>query len=212
MSIDEQTKIENEWCVKQFATHKANLIQDTDRYFIADWRRTDGSGDYYINFILDKKRGSLIISGDVGDCIATWYNALTLKNLNSYIRHDVEYFISKFQASSDKYIYDNDDVLSDIKEHFAECDIEVYSGIGYDSEEEFWDLVDEEVADSCDGDYYRPTERLVELNADYDRDYWEWLPYCGKRINRRVYLWVYSFDQVLRQLGYVGGGKNAADI
>ena len=89
MSIDEQTKIENEWCVKQFATHQAKLIQDTDRYFIADWRRADGNVDYYINFILDKKRGSLIISGDVGACIATWYNALTLKNLNSYIRHDV---------------------------------------------------------------------------------------------------------------------------
>ena len=209
MIVEDQDKIEQEWCVNQFATHKAKLIQDTDRYFIADWRRADGKADYYINFILDKKRGSLIISGDVGDCIATWYNALTMENLNSYIRHDVEYFISKFQASSDKYVYYDDDVLSDIKEYFKEYDIEVYSGIDYDSEEEFWDLVSEEVTNSCDGNYFRSTERLVELIENYDRDYWEWLSYCGQRINKRVYLWVYSFDQVLRQLGYIGtaGGE-----
>ena len=115
---DEQTKIEQQWCVKQFATHKATLIQDTDRYFAADWRRSDGSGDYYANFIVDKKRGSLIISGDLGDCIATWYNELTPAKLCGFIRHDVGYFISKFQASSDKYVYDEDDVLADIKKYF----------------------------------------------------------------------------------------------
>lgn len=82
---DEQTKIEQQWCVKQFATHKATLIQDTDRYFAADWRRSDGSGDYYANFIVDKKRGSLIISGDLGDCIATWYNELTPAKLCGFI-------------------------------------------------------------------------------------------------------------------------------
>ena len=212
MVIDEQTQIEQKWCIKHFATHKAKLIQDTDRYFIADWRRADGSGDYYINFILDKKRGSLIISGDLGDCIATWYNALTPAKLNSYIRHDVGYFISKFQAYSDKYIYDDDDVLADIKEHFKECNIEIISGIDYEDEEDFWDRVKEEVDESCGGKYYRPTEKLVELIEEYDADYWEWLYHCGERIAKRVYLWVYSFDRVLKQLGYVGGEKNAADI
>lgn len=212
MIVEDQDKIEQEWCVKQFATHKAKLIQDTDRYFIADWRRADGKVDYYINFILDKKRGSLIISGDVGDCIATWYNALTLENLNSYIRYDVEYFISKFQASSDKYVYYDDDVLADIKEHFKEYEIEVYSGIGYDNEEEFWELVGEEVAESCGGKYYHPTDRLVELIENYDRDYWEWLSYCGQRINRHVYLWIYSFNQALAQLGYIGGDKENGSL
>ena len=54
-------------CKERFAAHKATLIQDTDRYMIIDWRKADGSIDYYVNYILDKKRGSLII---------TWETAL----------------------------------------------------------------------------------------------------------------------------------------
>lgn len=58
-------------CEPRFKMHRATLIQNTDRYFVADYRRADGSEEYYINFILDKKYGSLIISGDLGNCIAT---------------------------------------------------------------------------------------------------------------------------------------------
>lgn len=42
-------------CKERFSTHKATLIQDTDRYMIIDWRKADGSIDYYVNYILDKK-------------------------------------------------------------------------------------------------------------------------------------------------------------
>lgn len=205
---DEQTKIEQQWFAKQFATHKATLIQDTDRYFIADWRRADGSSDYYVNFIVDKKRGSLIISGDLGDCIATWYNELTPAKLCSFIRHDIGYFISKFQASSDKYVYDEDDVLADIKKHFKECGIEIDAGPDYPNEGEYyWELVRDEVSNSCDGNSFHPTEHLIELIKEYDNDYWEWLYHCGERIHKRVYLWVYAFEEMLKQLGYVGNEK-----
>ena len=58
-------------CDNRFAMHKATLVQDTDRYLIIDWRRADGSEEYYVNYILDKERGSLIVSGDLGSSIAT---------------------------------------------------------------------------------------------------------------------------------------------
>lgn len=212
MAIENQDEIEQQWCLNQFATHKATLIQDTDRYFIADWRKADGSGEYYINFILDKKRGSLIISGDLGDCIATWYNTLTPVQLNSYIRHNVGYFIGKFQASSDKYFYDDDEVFAAIKQQFKEFDIHIVSGIDYEDEDDFWEIVKEEVRESCDGRVYRPTEKLVRLIEEYDKGYWEWLYRCGESVAKRVYMWVYSFDCVLKQLGYIGGNENATDI
>ena len=101
-------------CKERFAAHKATLIQDTDRYMIIDWRKADGSIDYYVNYILDKKRGNLIISGDLGDCIATWYNAVSPRQMRSYLK-DVHYFTSKFQCSTDKYIYDPDSAFEDIK-------------------------------------------------------------------------------------------------
>ena len=43
-------------CKERFAAHKATLIQDTDRYMIIDWRKADGSIEYYVNYILDKKK------------------------------------------------------------------------------------------------------------------------------------------------------------
>ncbi len=98
--------------------HKATLIQNSDRYTIIDWRRSDGSGEYYVNYIIDRKRGSLVISGDLGDCIATWYNPNSVHNITEYIR-SVYYFIGKFQCSSDKFEYDEDKILDDIKEEDA---------------------------------------------------------------------------------------------
>ena len=85
-------------CKERFAAHKATLIQDTDRYMIIDWRKADGSIDYYVNYILDKKRGSLIISGDLGDCIATWYDPVKPNELrceiNSTRNHDVKLMLA----------------------------------------------------------------------------------------------------------------------
>ena len=82
---------------KNFETHKATLVMNNDRYTAIDWRRADGSGDYYVNYIIDKKRGSLIVSGDLGDSIATWYNPLTVKKLSNFIRNNVDYYIKKIQ-------------------------------------------------------------------------------------------------------------------
>lgn len=61
-------------CKEHFSTHKATIVTENDRYFILDWRREDDSSDWYINFIVDKKRGAFIVSGDLGNSIAVWYN------------------------------------------------------------------------------------------------------------------------------------------
>ena len=77
---------------KHFDTHKAAIAVTTERFLGIDWRRADGSGDYYVSYLLDLKRGALYISGDLGDCIAVWYNPLNEKDLKGYIR-DIGYFI-----------------------------------------------------------------------------------------------------------------------
>ena len=190
---------------ERFATHKATLIQDTDRYLAIDWRRSDGSGDYYVNYILDKKRGSLIISGDLGDCIATWYNKLDVANAKSYI-NNVGYFIGKIQCASDKYTYDEEDVIADIREHFEDFDIDetdVYSiEFGIDNMDDFWQTVEEEVSEStCRSGVFAPTDNLVKIIGQIDDDYFEWLYSCGERIHPRVYLWAVGFQMACDQLG-----------
>jgi len=191
-----------------FSEHKATLIQNTDRYCIIDWGRDD-SNDCYVNYIVDKLRGSLIISGDLGDCIATWYNKLEPSQIKTFIHNDIGYFMSKFQCTSDMYDYDSDDILADIKERldsicdntdfelfFAENDFDIKN------KDELWHEIEDEItANGYNFTEFHPTERLNDIISEFDTDCWEWLPNCGKRIKTRVYLWAEGFYRACEQLG-----------
>lgn len=164
-------------CSRNFSTHRATLIQNTDRYYIIDWRREDGSSNYYVNYIVDKARGSLIVSGDLGDSIATWYNALDPAKLKGYIRNDVDYYISKIQCSSDLYNYDNDDIVEEINKRLDESDVAEYveeSDRFYDADE-FWEFIEDEVSSSVYGDKFIPSQELQDVIEEFDSDSWEWL-------------------------------------
>lgn len=186
------------YCERSFATHKATLIQDTDRYCIIDWRRSDGSGNNYVNYIVDKVRGSLIVSGDLGDSIATWFNAVTPAQLKKYIHNDVEYYVGKFQCASDKYSYDTEDIIEDIRSYIDDDEIwdHISNSDEFDTPEELWETVKDEV-DSCIYDQFIPSDRLYEIFPDS----WEWLPDCGKRIALRCYMWAEGFCMACEQLG-----------
>lgn len=203
-------------CKERFAAHKATLIQDTDRYMIIDWRKADGSIDHYVNYILDKKRGSLIISGDLGDCIATWYNPVKPNELRNYIK-SIDYFMSKFQCSSNEYRYEYDDIFEDVKDHLEEYyDIDSLmqtfeNHYGYVSDEEdFWDSLKNEMNER----FYRFDEPphysddFLSFLTDVDADCYEWLFDCGKRVDIRVYLWAVGYEMAYTQLELQGGRTN----
>lgn len=189
--------------LKAFNTHKATLIQDTERYCIIDWRKSNGDGEYYINFIVDKKRGSLIVSGDLGDSIATWYNPLTISNLKSYIYKDIGYYMSKFQCTSDKYFYEEDYVFDSIIEHLGKENIENYieSSYKFDDFQEFEEEIREQISYSIRSYEFVPTNELYEIVTDIDSDGWEYLCDCGAQIQGRVYLWAIGFNMACKQLG-----------
>ena len=187
----------------KFKNHKATLIQDSERYTIIDWRNENGSGEYYINFIVDKKRGSLIVSGDLGDSIATWYNSLAVSDLKSYIYKDTGYYMSKFQCTSDKYFYDDDYVFKCLINYLERDCIEDYieTSTDFDNFQEFEEEIKEQICDSIRGDEFIPTDRLYEIVTDINPDGWEYLHNCGAQINPRVYLWEIGFNMACEQLG-----------
>lgn len=192
------------YCEKAFETHKATLIQDTDRYLIIDWRKADGSGDYYVNYIVDKKRGSLIVSGDLGDSIATWYNPITPQNLKNYV-WNVDYYMGKFQCASNKYKIEKETILEDIKKNLFYDDEDIIDDFDlytdYEDEHEFWDDMEDKIEESIRNNEFIPTEELTELIEKFDEDYFEWLYDCGKRTHIRVYLWAVGFNMACEQLG-----------
>ncbi|MGN1303758.1 MAG: hypothetical protein ACI4YB_01855 [Oscillospiraceae bacterium] len=189
--------------LEAFKTHKATLIQDTERYCIIDWRKSDGDGEYYINFIVDKKRGSLIVSGDLGDSIATWYNPLTVSNLKSYIYKNIDYYMSKFQCSSDKYFYEEDYVFDSLIEHLEKENIDNYieNSYKFDDFQEFEEEIRDQICNSIRDDEFVPTNELYEIATDIDADAWEYLYTCGAQIKGRVYLWAIGFNMACEQLG-----------
>lgn len=189
--------------LEAFKTHKATLVQDTERYCIIDWRRLDGEGDYYINFIIDKKRGNFIVSGDLGDSIATWYNPITVSNLKSYIYKNIDYYMSKFQCTSDKYFYDEDYVFDSLIGYLEEESIENYieNSYKFDDFQEFEEEIRDQICNSNKGDEFVPTNELYEIVSDIDPDCFEYLYTCGAQIKGRVYLWAIGFNMACEQLG-----------
>lgn len=198
-------KLDPRW-LEKFNTHKATLVQDTDRFLIIDWRREGGSGDYYVNYIVDKKRGSLIVSGDLGDSIATWYNPIDPAKLKCWIHNDIHYYIGKFQCSSDTYEYDADDAIDEIKAKLEDYDLSYIIQpdnvlADFSSEQELWEFIEEEVVESMQHFDFIPTDRLTNVISSLDADFYEWLYDCGKSIHPRVHLWAEGFYMACEQLG-----------
>lgn len=200
---------------------KATLIQHSNRYTIIDWRREDGSGEYYCNFIVDKKRGSIIISGDLGDCIATWYNELKVKDLAHYMRN-TGYWTGKIQCSSNLYEIDSDDWMEDFKDWYKDwfedgdwldeivrhenpnLDLTEEDNLSEERDyqlEEFKDELEKSIISTESGDIFYPTDRMSELMDIIDPDWYE--NSFGRRYNLRIYLWGEGFYMACRQLDFV---------
>ncbi len=196
---DDDTRIIEALKAFEKREHKATLIQNTERYTIIDWRQENGSGEYYVNYIIDKKRGSLIISGDLGDCIATWYNRNSVHNIARYI-NSIGYFIGKFQCASDCYDYDEDDILEDIEDELKDA--------GVERTEEFeddWDDFTSDFGDDVYRDGFHPSSDKTEfLEAYLGSDWWEGASTWGRRINGRVFLWVAGLNMAVEQLDAAG--------
>lgn len=180
--------------------HKATLVQNTDRYTVIDWRKADGSGDYYVNYIIDKKRGSLIISGDLGGCIATWYNPNSVHNITKYIR-SVYYFIEKFQCSSDRFNYDDDAIIAAVEEELKD------SGVDFDDDDfkDAWEGFKDETPDYVNAHGFFPNGEVAEFLDKYlGDDWWEGSSSWGRTVDPRVYLWVAGLNMAVDQLDEAG--------
>lgn len=198
-----------EMCENNFEHHKANLIQNTDRYFIVDWRDENGSNINYVNYIIDKSTGTIIITGDLGDCVATWFNALEPEQIRNFIRNDISYFISKIQCTSDKYTWNNDDIFEDIMDKLKSLnddddfnDFFDDNNLGIDDMDDLEYEIKNAIGCSAITPEFHPSNQLYDIISEFDTDCIEWLSYCGQKIDNRLYMWAYGFDKAMCQLGF----------
>lgn len=206
-------KVHREKAAKSFAAYgqefAPKLIQEDDDFFIMDWRDKNGSGNMATRYILDKKKGTLIITGDSGNCIATWHSRKKPEEIARYL-NDEQYFIEKMQCTEYKYDYDWDDVEADLKELEEEY-------LGYVREGGFKDNYGKEITEEdCIEDFeemrsllgeIRLAEEsnypkdLIELFEKYNTDWWEGgFSHIGQRVSFRIYQWIYGFQMGLEIL------------
>ena len=108
-----------------FSHHKA-VFRQLDGISTLDWRKEDGSSDYYVRYVFDESRGFLYISGDLGSAVVRLTERATLQALSGYI-NKVDYFVEKIECSTDKYYYDEEieerqDCLEELMEQFTGFD------------------------------------------------------------------------------------------
>ena len=175
--------------------HKAALLMNNDRFAVIDWKRADGNEDFYENFVVDKQHGTLLISGDLGSCMANWHAANRIADIAAYVR-DADYFMEKMECSTAKYHYETADVLDDLLNEIEESGLNTH-----DLEfQEQWELFKRDVnvsetsgiipdTDSCRHflDYYLGDDWYLDLH-DY-----------GRRVAYCVYLWSVGFQMAVKQ-------------
>lgn len=185
---------------ERFRDFVATVVLRNEQFFIVDWRNKNGSGEYSVRYLLDIEKGNFIVTGDLGDSVASWFNRVTPENLKSYI-NDIGYYMGKFQTTSDQYTYDQDDVAEDLEnvkeEILSECPNLYQDEVDADFEKM------QELLDDMDlGENNNYTDELTELFEKYNDDWWySGFANLGCRTSQRVILWAVGFQMVCEQLG-----------
>lgn len=202
MTTKQEKRLSDElaWC---FKTHRAVRTDFGEQIVAIDWRQAEGSNDHYVRFLFDRGDNNIIISGDLGWCIAhpTW-KATPEETL--YHIGNTFYFMEKIKASSHLYEYDEDEFAEQIRQHFQEFfngseGNEALDDAMYDSYDDFIG----EVCEAFDGDGFH--EELLSSQAKEcldaaDSDWREIVCCAGREPNIRLKLWAAALKLALEQL------------
>lgn len=185
---------------ERFKDFNATTVLRNDQFFIVDWRNKNGSGDYAVRYLLDIEKGNFIVTGDLGDSVACWFNRVTPEKLKSYI-NDIGYYMGKFQTTSDQYTHDWRDVKSDLEKLRKETisdNPNLYEDEVNEDFHQMQGLLEDMDLDS--GCCY--TDELRELFEKYNEDWYESdFMNLGCRTSQRVILWAVGFQMACEQLG-----------
>lgn len=175
---------------EHFNEHKAQRQTSGIGIEVVDWRRP-GTREYAIRFVFDREGGAIYITGDLGEAVAypTWPATLedTAKAVASrWHCVNERYFLEKVKAASDRYEYDRDEAIADIRHFAPDISDDDLDDVMHDFDER-WGM--ERISDGA-----------AEKLAGHDGDYWEWIAGAGRSIALRVYLWLVGLAMAWEQL------------
>lgn len=167
--------------------------------FHFDWVNVD-TGNLSTSYLVDLKKGYLIIYGDSDCCIASWFHRVELTDVKAYLRSQ-SYFVEKILTSERLYTYNNEDVEEDIEDLRKDA---LDEGI-YAEDEINQDF--DEMKIIYEG-YYREGkvmifDEMLEYAEKYGGEGWydtSWAD-LGMRLDPRIDFWRTNFIKALDELG-----------
>lgn len=181
-----------------FENHIAKVILENEDYFILDWRNENGSYDFCVTYILDRKNGIFHITGDLGACIANTKRNIRPEQVLESMKY-LDAFVKSFDCSTDSYTITKEMIekdLEEIKQELLLTDC-------------FWET---ELVENFERLKYYFCESLYEPAVDFDipcfielmemysDDWFETFGEVGKTVHPRVEAWVKGYELALKQL------------
>lgn len=194
------TKEDKVYCKEIFKDFVATKVIDNEKILIVDWRDTSGSFNYFVRYMLDVERGVLVITGDIGSCIAEWSNHVSPESMKGYLS-SVSYFMEKIRCSSNLHTYKWSDVEEDLEEFKKDYMIPMLTddSISEQELEEDYKEIEDILLELTLTDNTQYPERLSKILEKYEEEWWK-LSF-GMRTDRRIYLWIIGYQMACDYLG-----------
>ena len=188
---------------KHFQNHHARLDVYDETLSILSWKQP-GTQAYAVRAVFDGMH--VYISGDLGSAVVHLTEKADLKALSSYWKSP-SYFIEKIVCSTDKYDFDYEEAKKELEEHI---DTMLYN---YSKRRRCFD--DDDMEDYKEDVMLTKAKVLDGFNEDnglcgnpiavnewsaLDPEYFEWMPHAGRRIHKRIWLWLAAFEMAYKAL------------
>ena len=178
-----------------FSHHKA-VFRQLDGISTLDWRKEDGSSDYYVRYVFDEERCCLYLSGDLGSAVVRLTERATLQALSGYINM-VDYFVEKIECSTDKYYYDEEIAQEELEEILFPEDVTISD----EEKEERQDCLEELMEQFTGFDGFRTVSDDSHcLLSEICPDYGELLCKAGRYMATRIILWLVGLQMAWEQV------------
>lgn len=188
---------------KRFANHKARFDILDENVRVLNWRQP-GTQAYAIRAVMDGYH--VYITGDLGSAVICLTETATLKALSGYWKKP-GYFMEKFVCTTDDYFFDYETAKGELRERKTML-LEEYRDNHPDmlanGETEYQDDLDERETDllgsfnSEKGFAANPVAFSAWLEMDMDGV--EFVPYMGRTIAHRIWLWLAAFKMAYEAL------------
>lgn len=177
-----------------FKGFRPTILEDNDQFMVINFGIDQG---VYVRFFLDKEKGVLAISGDMGACVSDWYLPTNIMKMAEKVQ-DIDTFIKRIQAASDIYTFDRNEIIEGINR-----EMEQRGDLIPQREEEQYDIDFEslayEIDYSCKFSHQTGMNPSLTARRILEKYGIDWTKF-GRKIADRVYLWSAGLNMAVKQL------------